>query len=82
MGIRDMQRKIRALKADIAEAEGLQDVWPCAMNEKRIAYFRELLEYYEMDLAMMREAGRKHDTSRRGAPAHETRGAGGGQASA
>ena len=57
MGIRDMQRKIRELRADIAEAEGLQDVLPCAMDEKRIAYFRELLEYYEMDLAMMREAG-------------------------
>ena len=56
MGIRDMQRKIRELRADIAEAEGLQDVWPCPMNEKRIAYFRELLEYYEMDLEALREA--------------------------
>ena len=76
MGIRDMQRKIRELRADIAEAEGLQDMWPCPMNEKRIAYFRDLLEYYEMDLAMMREVGRKHDTGRRGAPAHEARGTG------
>lgn len=82
MGIRDMQRKIRELKADIEEAEVAEDLWPCPPNEKRIAYFRELLEYYEMDLAMMREVGRKHDTSRRGAPAHEARGAGGGQASA
>ena len=59
MGIRDMQRKIRALKADIAEAEGLQDMWPCPMNEKRIAYFRELLEYYEMDLEALREARKR-----------------------
>ena len=56
MGIRDMQRKIRELRADIAEAEGLQDMWPCPMNEKRIAYFRELLEYYEADLEALREA--------------------------
>lgn len=59
MGIREMQAKIRALKADIAEAEGLQDVWPCAMNEKRIAYFRELLEYYEADLEAMRKARKR-----------------------
>lgn len=59
MGIREMQAKIRALKADIAEAEGLQDVWPCPMNEKRIAYFRELLEYYEADLEAMREARKR-----------------------
>ena len=59
MGIREMQAKIRALKADIAEAEGLQDMWPCAMNEKRIAYFRELLEYYEADLEAMREARKR-----------------------
>ena len=59
MGIRDMQAKIRALKADIAEAEGLQDMWPCPMNEKRIAYFRELLEYYEADLEAMREARKR-----------------------
>ena len=59
MGIRDMQRKIRALRADIAEAEGLQDMWPCPMNEKRIAYFRELLEYYEMDLEALREARKR-----------------------
>ena len=59
MGIREMQAKIRALKADIAEAEGLQDVWPCPMNEKRIAYFRELLEYYEMDLEALREARKR-----------------------
>ena len=56
MGIRDMQRKIRELRADIAEAEGLQDMGPCPMNEKRIAYFRELLEYYEADLEALREA--------------------------
>ena len=59
MGIREMQAKIRVLKADIAEAEGLQDMWPCAMNEKRIAYFRELLEYYEADLEAMREARKR-----------------------
>ena len=59
MGIRDMQRKIRELRADIAEAEGLQDMWPCAMNEKRIAYFRELLEYYEMDLEALREVRKR-----------------------
>ena len=59
MGIREMRAKIRALKADIAEAEGLQDMWPCPMNEKRIAYFRELLEYYEADLEMMREARKR-----------------------
>ena len=59
MGIREMQAKIRALKADIAEAEGLQDMWPCPMNEKRIAYFRELLEYYEMDLEALRETRKR-----------------------
>ena len=59
MGIREMQAKIRTLKADIEEAEGLQDMWPCPMNEKRIAYFRELLEYYEADLEMMREARKR-----------------------
>ena len=59
MGIREMQRKIRELRADIAEAEGLQDMWPCPMNEKRIAYFRELLEYYEMDLEALREARKR-----------------------
>ena len=59
MGIRDMQRKIRELRADIAEAEGLQDMWPCPMNEKPIAYFRELLEYYEADLEAMREARKR-----------------------
>ena len=51
-----MQRKIRELKADIEEAEAAEDLWPCPMNEKRIAYFRELLEYYEMDLEVLREA--------------------------
>ena len=56
MGIRDMQRKIRELKADIEEAEAAEDLWPCPPNEKRIAYFRELLEYYEMDLEALREA--------------------------
>ena len=59
MGMREMQRKIRELRADIAEAEGLQDMWPCPMNEKRIAYFRELLEYYEADLEAMREARKR-----------------------
>ena len=59
MGIREMQAKIRELRADIAEAEGLQDMWPCPMNEKRIAYFRELLEYYESDLEAMREARKR-----------------------
>ena len=29
------------------------------MNEKRIAYFRELLEYYEADLEAMREARKR-----------------------
>ena len=56
MGIRDMQRKIRALRADIEEAEAAEDLWPCPPNEKRIAYFRELLEYYEIDLEALREA--------------------------
>ncbi len=56
MGIRDMQRKIRALKADIEEAEAAEDLWPCPPNEKRIERFRELLEYYEMDLEALREA--------------------------
>ena len=59
MGIRDMQRKIRELRADIAEAEGLQDMWPCPPNEKRIERFRELLEYYEMDLEALREARKR-----------------------
>ena len=59
MGIREMQAKIRALKADIAEAEGLQDMWQCPMNEKRIEYLRELLEYYEADLEAMREARKR-----------------------
>ena len=51
-----MQRKIRELRADIEEAEAAEDLWPCPPNEKRIAYFRELLEYYEMDLEALREA--------------------------
>ena len=51
-----MQAKIRALKADIEEAEAAEDLWPCPPNEKRIVYFRELLEYYKADLEMMREA--------------------------
>lgn len=59
MGIRDMQRKIRELKADIEEAEAAEDLWPCPPNEKRNAYFRELLEYYEADLEMMREARKR-----------------------
>ena len=56
MGIREMQAKIRALKADIEEAEAAEDLWPCPPNEKRIVYFRELLEYYEADLEALREA--------------------------
>ena len=56
MGIREMQAKIRALKADIEEAEAAEDLWPCPPNEKRIECFRELLEYYEMDLEALREA--------------------------
>ena len=59
MGIRDMQRKIRELKADIEEAEAAEDLWPCPPNEKRIVYFRELLEYYEMDLEALREARKR-----------------------
>ena len=54
-----MQAKIRELRADIAEAEAAEDLWPCPPNEKRIAYFRELLEYYEMELAIMREARKR-----------------------
>ena len=57
MGIREMRAKIRALKADIEEAEAAEDLWPCPPNEKRIVYFRELLEYYEADLE---EIGRAH----------------------
>ena len=59
MGIRDMQRKIRELKADIEEAEAAEDLWPCPPNDKRIAYFCELLEYYEMDLEALREARKR-----------------------
>ena len=59
MGIRDMQRKIRALKADIEEAEAAEDLWSCPPNEKRIERFRELLEYYEMDLEALREARKR-----------------------
>ena len=54
-----MQAKIRALRADIAEAEAAEDLWPCPPNEKRIVYFRELLEYYEMDLEALREARKR-----------------------
>ena len=54
-----MQRKIRELKADIEEAEAAEDLWPCPPNEKRIVYFRELLEYYEMDLEALREARKR-----------------------
>ena len=54
-----MQAKIRALKADIEEAEAAEDLWPCPPNEKRFAHFRELLEYYEADLEMMREARKR-----------------------
>jgi len=56
MGIREMQAKIRVLKADIEEAEAAEDLWPCPPNEKRIERFKELLEYYEADLEAMREA--------------------------
>ena len=59
MGIRDMQRKIRELRADIAEAEAAENLWPCPPNEKRIERFRELLEYYEMDLEALREARKR-----------------------
>ena len=56
MGVREMQAKIRALKADIEETEAAKDLWPCPPNEKRIERFKELLEYYEADLEVMREA--------------------------
>ena len=59
MGIREMQAKIRALKVDIEEAEAAEDLWPCPPNEKRIERFRELLEYYEMDLEALREARKR-----------------------
>ena len=59
MGIRDMQRKIRELRADSDEAEAAEDLWPCPPNEKRIERFRELLEYYEMDLEALREARKR-----------------------
>ena len=59
MGIREMQRKIRELRADIEEAEAAEDLWPCPPNEKRIERFRELLEYYEMDLEALREARKR-----------------------
>ena len=59
MGIRDTQRKIRELKADIEEAEAAENLWPCPPNEKRIERFRELLEYYEMDLEALREARKR-----------------------
>ena len=54
-----MQRKIRELRTDIAEAEAAEDLWPCPPNEKRIERFRELLEYYEMDLEALREARKR-----------------------
>ena len=59
MGIREMQAKIRELRADIKEAEAAEDLWPCPPNEKRIERFRELLEYYEMDLEALREARKR-----------------------
>ena len=59
MGIREMQAKIRELKADIEEAEAAEDLWPCPLNEKRIERFRELLEYYEMDLEALRETRKR-----------------------
>ena len=48
-----------ALKADIEEAEAAEDLWPCPPNEKRIERFKELLEYYEMDLEALREARKR-----------------------
>ena len=54
-----MQRKIRELRADIAEAEAAENLWPCPPNEKRIERFRELLEYYEADLEALREARKR-----------------------
>ena len=59
MGIREMQAKIRALKADIEEAEAAEDLWPCPPNEKRIEHFKELLEYYKADLEELREARKR-----------------------
>ena len=59
MGIREMQAKIRELKADIEEAEAAEDLWPCPPNEKRIEHFKELLEYYEADLDELREARKR-----------------------
>ena len=59
MSIREMQAKIRELKADIEEAEAAEDLWPCPLNEKRIERFRELLEYYEMDLEALRETRKR-----------------------
>ena len=56
MSIREMQAKIRELKADIEQAEAAQALWPCPPHEKRSAYYRELLEYYEADLEALREA--------------------------
>ena len=56
MGIREMQAKLRALKAAIEEAEAAEGLWPCPPTEKRIADFRVLLEYYEADLEALREA--------------------------
>ena len=54
-----MQRKIRELRADIEEAEAAEDLWPCPPNEKRIERFKELLEYHEADLEVMREARKR-----------------------
>ena len=59
MGIREMQAIIRALKADIEEAEAAEGLWPCPPNEKRIERFRELLDYYEMDLEPLRDAKKR-----------------------
>ena len=59
MGIWEMRAKISALKADIEEAEAAEDLWPCPPNEKRIERFRELLEYYAMDLEALREARKR-----------------------
>ena len=59
MGIREMQAKIRALKADSEEAEAAEDLWPCPPNKKRIERYGEVLEYYEADLEALREARKR-----------------------
>ena len=56
MGIREMQAKIRALKADIEEAEAAEDLWPCPPNETRSERVRERRESDELELEALREA--------------------------